>query len=85
MGREIAPGGEEIGGFIHENEGGERDRAGGRRDRGGKEDRTSVGLKTSHESEMVAAVDLDGNATGGTVDFGRRTETATRTRGWISC
>ena len=65
MGREIAPGGEEIG--------------------GGKEDRTSVGLKTSHESEMVAAVDLDGNATGGTVDFGRRTETATRTRGWISC
>ena len=71
--------------------GGRRDRAGGGgcgRDRAegeGKEDRTSVGLKTSHESEMAATVDLDGNVTAGTADFGRRTATATRTRGWMSC
>ena len=45
-----------------------------------------MGLKTSRESEMAAAeMDLDGNATAGTTDFGRRTATVTTTRGWMFC
>ena len=60
---------------------------------GGKEDRTSVGLKTSHESEMAAAAGGGGfgrkcfgrRTATATADFGRRTAMATTTRGWMSC